>query len=138
MRFKVMNGDKEVTLSDVIQEGGWARVDPKFRWQDIEQFAIGEDGTLYLLDEWGRWEYAPTEYSIIMSNDSKKKEPASADKAHIWMLVIEKGPNDDGVGEWYIRELGDESTYIWRTKTYAEADNFCHGWLKCAREGGLQ
>lgn len=26
---------------------------------DMEQFAIGENGTLYLLDECGRWEYAP-------------------------------------------------------------------------------
>lgn len=26
---------------------------------DMEQFAMGEDGTLYLLDECGRWEYAP-------------------------------------------------------------------------------
>lgn len=28
---------------------------------DMEGFAIGEDGTLYLLDECGRWEYPPQE-----------------------------------------------------------------------------
>lgn len=138
MRFKVMNEGKGVTLSDLIQEDSWARADPRFRWKDIEQFAMGEDGTLYLLDEWGRWEYAPNEYSAVMNDAGKKQEPASADRPRIWMFLIEKGPNDDGLGEWYIRELDDERTVVWRTKTYAEADNFCRGWLKCAKEGGWQ
>lgn len=51
-------------MEEIAIEEEWAK---SLCYCDMEQFAIGQDGTLYLLDECGRYEYAdmPDRFEIV-------------------------------------------------------------------------
>ena len=52
-------------LANVEELAGESWVREKLVWPDLEGFAIGEDGCIYLLDECGNWEYCdPTRFYI--------------------------------------------------------------------------
>lgn len=53
---------QQASLEQLSMEG-W--VQEKLVWPDLEGFAIGEDGAIYLLDECGNWELCdPTRFYI--------------------------------------------------------------------------
>lgn len=58
------NTGKPAEIENIALYEEWAK---GLCWCDMEQFAIGQDGTLYLLDECGRYEYAemPDRFEII-------------------------------------------------------------------------
>lgn len=59
MKFKVIDTEAEGGTPDLEQialKEEWAK---GLIWCDMEGFAIGEDGALYLLDECGHWAGCP-------------------------------------------------------------------------------
>ena len=51
-----LNTGKEADTEDIALNEEWAKA---LMYCDMEQFTLGEDGTLYLLDECGHWEECP-------------------------------------------------------------------------------
>lgn len=58
MKFKVIdpNTNEEADAEQVVLNEAWA---DGLMWCDMEGFAIGEDGTLYLMDECGSMRCCP-------------------------------------------------------------------------------
>lgn len=66
--FKVIDtktGEEADTYEIALHEE-WAK---SLMYCDMEGFAIGEDGTLYLLDECGKWEYPEQERFKVVWDD---------------------------------------------------------------------
>ena len=109
--FKVIDKmtGKEADPEEIALNEAWA---DGLIYCDMEGFAVGEDGRLYLLDECGRFEYAPSDRFEVVWDAEDVDVPAK------WIPI--EGERKPRYGqECYIAYVfGDDDTYFVSTSRY--------------------
>ena len=53
-------------LEQIVKNNEW--IDPRCKFEDL---ALGSEGSLYLLDAYGNWEYAPGRFEVLCDEEDQ-------------------------------------------------------------------